>query len=350
MGSKIRKRKLVYEIAIAFSIIPIVTTVFLTIVLSRINTDSLEISAKEYAISVSDDISQTIVDRLGESEYLLKDVVLLFNNRSLTVSNKINYSMLKIESSPLVEYIAIYNKDGKLVDLLSPPKTIVAEETHADILKNVRKDSIYYAEPRILEGDSVLRMDAFAAWYDEGELIGYLCAGVQLSWLSPYLQEMSLRRFGIEDMIYIVDKNGVVIGHNDKAVVKSKVMMVGKGIFENMKSIEGLFFSEMGTSRDYVDTKGRKVLGTVISIPSLGWAIVVNQLHRMVYATVRRLHFLSMAIGGLCLIFALVFGITLSKRISKPVEKLNEGIKRVAQRDFEHLVQAKAREVTFHQL
>lgn len=338
-----RKRKLVYEIAVAFSSITIITTVFLTLVLSQINIDFLRVSAKEYAISIADDISHTITDKLREVDHLLRDVVILFNNRHITVNDKIEYTKLKIGSSSLVDYIAIYNKEGKLVDVLSPPEITVPQEIDAKILQMLKKNDIYYTEPQIIEGDSTLRMDAFIAWYNNEKLIGYLCAGIPLQWLSTYLKKMSIRRFGIEDLIYIVDKNGVIVAHSDEKVMKSRKMMVGKGIFENMKSIKGLLSSEMAISRDYKDVKGRKVLGTIVSVPSLGWAIVVNQPHKVVYATVRRLRLLSGAIGGLCLIFALVFGIILSKRISRPIEELTAGIRRVSQRDFDHPVQVKAR-------
>lgn len=82
------KRKIRNEIAFTFSLIVFFTTFFLTLILAKINTDSLTLSAKEYAVAISDEIKKDLFQKTEIIEEALNYVIDIFNDNALNIEKK----------------------------------------------------------------------------------------------------------------------------------------------------------------------------------------------------------------------------------------------------------------------
>lgn len=336
------KRKIANEIAFAFSLIAFFTTLILTFILSRVNIDALRLSAKDYAVAIADEITRDINSKTQELKNTIDAIMAIFNDPKLTVQEKIDYVKMRLSFQGMINYVGIYNPEGTLVDQFSEPGRRIHKTIEEKIKSRLADADILY-NTFYPEGDSFPVLELTLPWRLNKELLGYLSAGLDLSWLSQYLRELSLRRFGMDDLIYIVNQDGIVIAHSNVEFVKENRDMSQMEIFKKIKNLKSLFSVELALAYDYIDYKKRKVLGTVISIPTLGWGIVVSQLHGTVYAGLKRLYMTSLFVGLFCLCLAVVSGIFSSRYLTHPVEELNAGVKRVIMKDFEHPVVVKVK-------
>ncbi|MEO0303120.1 MAG: cache domain-containing protein, partial [candidate division WOR-3 bacterium] len=336
------KRKIRNEIAFTFSLIVFFTTFFLTLILAKINTDSLTLSAKEYAVAISDEIKKDLFQKTEIIEEALNYVIDIFNDNALNIEKKIEYVKIYLSFEPNINYIGIYDVNGRLIDQFSSPKYGILKDI-TDKIKIIRSDSTFYSL-YYSEKDSFPVLEAIKKWKtSDNRLIGYLSAGFSLSYLSSYLKELSFRRFNIYDLIFILDKNGNVIAHPEIKFVKEKKKLKEIGFFKNFENSKEILKFDIAFSQNYIDYKNRKLLGTFTTLPSLEWGIVVSQPHEIVYASLRRLYTFSSLTGFIFLFLSIIFGILSSRYLTKPIEELNLGIKRIISRDFGYQVNVRAK-------
>ncbi len=336
------KRKIRNEIAFTFSLIVFFTTFFLTLILAKINTDSLTLSAKEYAIAISDEIKKDLSQRIKIIEEALNYVIEIFNDNNLNVEEKIEYVKIYLSFATTINYIGIYDINGRLIDQFSSPKYSILKDI-SDKIERIHSDSTFYSL-YYSEKDSFPVLEAIKKWKTpDNRLIGYLSAGFSLSYLSSYLKTLSLRRFNIYDLIFILDKNGNVIAHPEIKFVKEKKKLNEIGFFKNFETSKEILKFDIAYSQNYIDYKNRKLLGTFTTLPSLEWGIVVSQPHDIVYAGLKRLYIFSFSTGFIFLFLSVIFGILSSRYLTKPIEELNLGIKRIISRDFGHQVNVRVK-------
>jgi signal transduction histidine kinase len=99
-------------------------------------------------------------------------------------------------------------------------------------------------------------------------------------------------------------------------------------------SMEAALFGIEKTFRDTVDIRGYPVLSVSRFIPETGWAIIVNKHQQEAFASIHLLAKIILAIG---LFMALIFSLTIhyfSKRITRNVVQLHQGIKVISKGDL----------------
>ncbi len=328
-----RRRKIAYEIAVAFSFIVIGSISTLTFTISKINTDSLRLYAREYAIAVADGIKENITSKIVDLETSYNTAINLLNDPYLSTDQKIDYLRMLVFSQE-IDYIAIYDKNGELTDAISRRDFQVPEKI---IIESKKIDEYQKADDKLHFDIHLPNKEDFGILYGIGKLIlnnrmiGYIAVGLGLKQLSENLQNISFRKFGVPDLIFIIDENGRILVHPKLDLIGRKISDIE---VENKTDFQLITKKDLSLSAEQLDYEKRMVFRTYISFPKFHWAIVVSQLSDSIYSELRKLYKISILIGFFFIVFALILAILSSKYLVKPIEKLNEGIKRVAEKDF----------------
>ncbi|MEN3044598.1 MAG: adenylate/guanylate cyclase domain-containing protein [Candidatus Hydrothermales bacterium] len=329
--------RLFYQIILIFSFIVFFTSLILTFILSRINVDSLKTFAKEYAIATSDEISKDLKTEIEEIKNILQSIVEVFNDRKKSVNEKIDFVKILLHLNKEITYLAIYDENGQFIDNFYS-KNIKIRKEIKEVLNSKKEISFSIFFP---ENDTFPIFEIILPWFNQNQLLGYLVAGISLNFLSYNIKKISERRFGINDLIFIVNKDGTIIAHPEK-------QLIGKNIKEfeihrKLKDFHSIFLAEVGLLINNVDYKKRKVVTTIISLPSIEWAIFVSQLEDKVYGNLKRLFTYSFFSFVFSLLISLILSIFSSRYLTKPLEELKKGIERIEEKDFEYALKVKVK-------
>ena len=110
--------------------------------------------------------------------------------------------------------------------------------------------------------------------------------------------------------------------------------VLGHGfIMEDSKS-EDMFSTDFIATHNYTDKEKGKMLGALISMPKLSWAVFIQQPYDDVYWSLGRMRRLSILVGALSLCFAVLLAFLISRYITRSIAKLIYGVRQVANRNY----------------
>jgi diguanylate cyclase (GGDEF)-like protein len=98
--------------------------------------------------------------------------------------------------------------------------------------------------------------------------------------------------------------------------------------------VEKVFSSNFVATHNYTDDEKGKMLGALISIPNLTWAVFIQQPYETVYWSLGRMRRLSIGVGVISLIFAVLLAFLISRYITRSIAKLTHGVQQVAKQNF----------------
>ena len=107
-----KRRKTFHEIATATIIIVVVAVLSITYALLNVNTSALELSAREYGISVAENVSYRIFYEVEGFETALKQIINILNSPGISTTEKIELAkaVMVLES---VDFIAVFDEKGE---------------------------------------------------------------------------------------------------------------------------------------------------------------------------------------------------------------------------------------------
>lgn len=341
-----KRRKIFHEIAIATAVVAVCATLSVTYALLHINSDALKLSAREYASSISENLTYKIMDEIAGFETALKEIINIFNNPSLTPGDKIKLTkaVMELES---IEVIGVYDDMGVKRDVLSFGDVSVPGVIPEDMCKYAIKEERFYG--LLASGDKVEHkggssdLGILVPWKYENKILGFLWTKINLSSISDYIRRISTERLGKDDLICVFDKMGNVVLPVSEPRAEFLRGILYKNFISENSQLDKLFSNNFVVTNDYEDKEKGKMVGTLVSIPELSGAIFIQQTYRMVYWSLDRMRRSAILVGSLTLLFAILLAFLLSRYISHPVVKLTDGVHKVAQNDFNILVNVKAK-------
>jgi two-component system, NtrC family, sensor kinase len=119
--------------------------------------------------------------------------------------------------------------------------------------------------------------------------------------------------------VHLVDAGGLIVTSSDPGSVGKKYGGQGEGL----------------RSSRHRDAKGEEMLGAASPVASLGWLIALEQPLASALAAPRRLALVTLGWTGLCLLFALLGSLYLSRGVTGPVRTLAAAAQRIREGDFE---------------
>jgi HD-GYP domain-containing protein (c-di-GMP phosphodiesterase class II) len=183
-------------------------------------------------------------------------------------------------------------------------------------------------EPVIIIGEPVMA---------DGHVLGVVLG---VASLQP-IREMTMESSGASE-VYVVDNRGRIVAHSDPAQPLaadfSKVPIVAEFLIGRQKTggtVNFVLAGEGGT---------RAMVGTFIPVTDdSGWGVVVQTDEEKAYGTATQLRNESFRTAALVTALAVVLGTLFAGEISRPVQKLAEGARRLAGGDYGTRVSVRSR-------
>lgn len=162
-----------------------------------------------------------------------------------------------------------------------------------------------------------------------GELIGILWAKVNLKYIWEIIQDVKIGKTGYA---YIVTRPGDLVAHPDLSLV------LGRYNLAHLDPVRAAFQSnsltEKGRSLNGESFRGSKVFASYALIPSLDWAVIIEQpldeAYAPLYASMVRTS--SLLLIGLGM--ALLASVLVAGRVVGPLEALRWGVERIGRGDL----------------
>ncbi|MEW6365482.1 MAG: HD domain-containing phosphohydrolase [Acidobacteriota bacterium] len=174
--------------------------------------------------------------------------------------------------------------------------------------------------------------------YSKGAVAGVVAS---ITSFEPILRSLTEKsREG--STVYLVDKEGTIFAHPDRAKLLAKSSIADTPIFKEMSSARGVAsatvpFKEM-TPNGEVD-----YVGTFDWVPRMNWGVVVQVEQRRVFYSVDQMRRTTILWGLIGMLAAVAAGIFFAKRISTPIQRVAKGATALAGRDFSHRIEVRSR-------
>jgi len=187
---------------------------------------------------------------------------------------------------------------------------------------------LHETEPYI---DIVVPIERFA-----GQVIGALQAPVSLKHIGEVVRDLTVGETG---RAYIVTRPGDIVAHSDPGQVLQRRSVA------HLAQVRTAFqpnpvAPKPQTLRSY-DLDGQEVLSSLAFLPSLDWAVIVEQplseAHRALYSSILRTSALLLVGLGI----ALMASIHIGRRVVRPLETLRRGVERIRAGDLTQSIEIK---------
>lgn len=128
----------------------------------------------------------------------------------------------------------------------------------------------------------------------------------------------------------------------DQVLKKQAVTVNTKECFDpqEVSQIKTNGYQAMGLDNvfSFTNYRGVQVVGTHAYIPETSWCLISTKDQTEIYAPARQLTYIIILISFFSLFFLIIIGYIVASRIAKPIEKLDDGTRKVAAGDLDYKV------------
>ena len=179
----LRRRTTFQEIALATIVIAVVAVLSITYALLNVNADALKRSADEYAISVAECVAYRVSNEIEGIENAIEQIINIFSSPGISAADKVEMAkaIMVLES---VDFIAVYDRNGKRIDLVASGAVVVPRQFPRDARSDAIENGRYYTHyHHLMPGKGKKVGDVVR----KGDVIGYLdnngvSSGSHLHW------------------------------------------------------------------------------------------------------------------------------------------------------------------------
>ncbi len=161
---------------------------------------------------------------------------------------------------------------------------------------------------------------------------GILGTQVNLGELCALMDELGEKFLGSHEGVFVVDRERRLVLHADPARVAAREDFSKYGLFTALSG-DSSFTTGMVAISDFQDGP-REMLGSLEALSERGWAVVVQQPHTVVYASLsdmRRSFLIAILVAALV---ALLAGLFLARHLTRPIRSLVAATRAIAERTF----------------
>jgi signal transduction histidine kinase len=166
-----------------------------------------------------------------------------------------------------------------------------------------------------------------------GDLVGIHWAKVNLKYVWEMIQEITIGKTGYA---YIATRSGDLVAHPDLSLVLRRQNLA------HLSQVVAAFQTASRTTQNKSliakNIRGEKVFASSVFIPSLDWAIFIEQSVDEAYAPIFASIFRSSSLLLIGLGMALVASSFVARRVVRPLEILRRGAERIGAGDLEHRI------------
>jgi class 3 adenylate cyclase len=307
-----------------------------------IQKSGLEVSEKETEIAVIDSVGQA-VDRLLENSAEATHRVgrILTEAKIPDEDARLGLAQEAMARSEALAHVGIYlPQNGEKIDAIArgggaQKKSAIAalEKLPAEVLAAKKAGwlpitfgpqgaEVRFAEPveREADGQKVVR-----AW-----VVGTLEAAV----LDDAVAGVSQSHYGTSGRVLLIDDRLKIIAGGKEGPLATGQDLAGKDILAKLPVKGVALRDDFGSSTEYDDAGGAAMVGTLRSLKKWGFGVIVRRPQEEAFRALARARQAFMVTGGAVALAALLGGLVLAGRITRPVEELVDLTRAYGKRDF----------------
>ncbi len=242
-----------------------------------------------------------------------------------------------IESYPDISTISILNKNGIVIS--SSNEDIGYDLSKSDIFTK-GKENVYIADIHKSEhtGNLILSISSPIFLRETFSGVMIINFGVEKRLFKILTDTTGLGKTG---EIYLVNKDGIMLSPSrfiDVIILKTKINTKQVKLFLSEHLVKGLPENTEQKPTNYLDYRGKKVLGVHFYISEMQWVLIAEFDVEEVYKPINKQAILLITIFLVLFLAVLFFAFKLSKGITSPIIKLHEGTKEIIKGNLDHKI------------
>lgn len=322
------------NIAAAFAILIVLTAIVISISSYQLSSIAARRTAQEYTTELIKQLNLNIQTYITNMENIS---MLVMNNRNVREYLSSQNGMIEEEIFDFLQSISVSRKDISSITLFGEEEHWVTDRRDSQLNPNIDvKEMSWYKDAARADGEIVISSSQVQPIFQEypwvvslsreirnpgGEqTLGILLVDMNFSVLNDIFDQIDLGKRGY---VFIVDNSGNIVYHPQQQLIYSNLKE--ERINEVLMDQNGSFITdEGGQSRMYS-----------IQDTGFGWKIVgVSYLNELV-SNKRDMQFSFLALGMTSLILALGVSFFLSRKLTRPINQLQEHMKEVEKGNFD---------------
>jgi HD-GYP domain-containing protein (c-di-GMP phosphodiesterase class II) len=165
----------------------------------------------------------------------------------------------------------------------------------------------------------------------KGKFLGMVGAVVTLKHIVQRLKEATESTTGLE--VYIVNSSGRLVASNNPDTRIPGMDMASIPIVQQFLTLGS--YATATSEFDYSEgSSTSRMLGTYSDVQSLKWGVIVQRKLSDAYQSVTQMKHDTVLFGGLLIFASLVVAVLAAMSITRPIDRLTETARAIAQRDF----------------
>jgi len=233
----------------------------------------------------------------------------------------------------LVDEVAVYDPEGARLMVMRTSAERPGSWTPPEALgPEARPTGGHLAHSVVTSGAAYLEL-VVPAWRrdDPGTVYAWLVVGIDLAPLSGFVANLARRHYDDPRRVRLLDADLRILASVDASSIGTSLRDSAA-----LSAITGPhpFAHEAAYTLDYRDGQS-DIIGAVVPLPELGWAVLVEQSQTEAYAGVAATWRTAVIIGLVVALIALLLALVLGRRLARPVEAMARATARVAAGDFE---------------
>lgn len=312
-------------------LLAVVPTIAVGLGLMEVNATTLETQNREMRLAVAEDIAETIETAFSDAYDSLRSLQQVLTNPSVPEGNRIEVARALVESDPLVDTVAIYDKTGAYVAQIDQTDNGFSVDALADTLAQ-RASSETLVVDRVAFNDDRASVELIIAIRPRpNEVTGFLRTRVPLDSAQQRTLEVGANRLSADSRIDVVDTDRRILLSTNEASIGQKIEPEGL-----LASVQTIVDKDVAHSGEHPT---RPVLVSARPLRSVPWVTQVEVPIEEAYASLHRMRWIVGTGTASAALIAFVMALFFSGRLTRPLDALVRFTRRLGERAFDERVE-----------
>lgn len=306
------------------------------ILLIDVNADTVEVASRQLQIAIVDDVARTVEAEMLEARDGLVAVGHALTDPDLAVDVRVPAAMTLVESSDSLDAVSIYDRTGVLIDTIREgpeagghmpevlPEALRMEAPGTLAVGEVDADP---AGPRVLVAVTLRARN---------RTTGYAATRLSLAPIQERVERLTEAHLSGIGAVFVVDEQRRTVAHPD--VERAHALAPAR-----VPDVSALR-SRGASSGELVDEEGRAMVGSIVPLRTVPWAVVVQVSRDSAYASLEKMRFIVVLTVATAVLLALLAALILSRRITAPIAELSSFARDLAARRFDRRIRIQTRD------
>jgi len=302
-----------------------------------VNHRAIEDASRELQLALADDLGRTLESELRSAEDALDAVGSTLTDPRIAEDAALPQALTLLGSSSALDHAAIYDVQGALIDTLRQDgaETPTPPEQLPEELRMEATRANQATGETTMTGSEARVLVALPLTSTSGQLTGFVASRVALHNLQSRIERLDELRLGARpEGLFIVDAAQRVVAHPNPEQLGQDAS--ARGLLAGVPRGDAMLHLEQ--SGLYDDADGTRVLGSLVGLSRLPWAVIVQVPEDVAFASLARTRRIVVGAVALAGLLGLLLAFVLARQIAQPIAKLSTFAKELAQRRFDKRV------------